>query len=187
MNDQFASSLLHFFKTIISPMILTQDPSILEIGSGEYSIFEETELEKKSIFALDLRIRTSRKAPSGISYIAGNIVESSELSENFYDLVFDSHCLHCLKSIEEQSDAIKNIYRVLKSDGIFASEIMVQPTKKKVFFPHRLVCEAREIEQMILNAGFKINYFVIVPQMNFYFDLDQGEIVCDMLRIIARK
>lgn len=187
MKEKFAPSLLSFFQKTVSNFLQIQNPRVLELGSGDHSIFEDTNLNKKYIEALDLRINLNSANTSGINYLKGDITETNFLNSNYYDLVFDSHCLHCLQSIKEQELALQNIYNLLKTDGIFAAEIMVQPSGNKVHFPKRLVRESIEIETLILNLGFKIRYFVIVPQMSFYFEHSEGEITCDMLRVVAKK
>ena len=187
MKENFTSSLLNFFQTAVLPLLSGHDFKILDLGSADYSLFEKTDLNKKLIEAIDLKIDTNQLRSSEIKYFIRNITESNSFKNNYYDLIFDSHCLHCLKSNEEQEIALKNIYSSLEMGGIFASEIMVQPSVNKVYFPSRVVREAIDLEKMIVNTGFKIIYFVIVPQMNFYFEANEGEIVCDMLRVIAKK
>lgn len=187
MADNFAPSLLKFFQNTVSNYLKIQSPRILEVGSGKYSIFEATDLNKQFIETIDLKNIENPKQTSGIKYLKGNISDRGILKTNFYDLIFDSHCLHCLHTIEEQELALKNIYNGLVADGIFASEIMVQPSHKKVIFPKRIVGESIEIENLILKTGFKIIYFVIVPKMSFYLEEGNGELVCDILRIIAKK
>ena len=187
MKEKFAPSLLSFFQKTVSNFLQIQNPRVLELGSGAHSIFEDTNLNKKLVEALDIRISMDGVNSSGIKYFKGDITETNLLNNNYYDLVFDSHCLHCLQSIKEQEIALQNIYNSLKTEGLFAAEIMVQPSGNKVHFPKRLVRESIDIETLILNSGFKIMYFVIVPQMSFYFEYSEGEIVCDMLRIVAKK
>lgn len=187
MKEKFAPSLLIFFQKTVFNFFQIQNPRILDIGSGNYSIFEDINLNKKLVEALDIRTSSDSKNSSEINYLKGDITKTNSLKNNFYDLVFDSHCLHCLQSIKEQELALQNIYNSLKTDGIFASEMMVQPSGNKVQFPKRIVRDSIDIETLILNSGFKIIYFTIVPQMSFYFEHSEGEIVCDMLRVIAKK
>lgn len=187
MKYNFAPSLLSFFQKTVSTYLPSIDLHVLDIGAGNFSLFENLATENKVVDALDLRIVENFQSENGITYIQGNIVDLSCIKNNFYDLVFDSHCLHCLRNAEEQESALVNIYNSLKPNGIFASEIMVQPSGNKVLFPMRLVRESIEIENLLTHSGFKIIYFVIVPQMSFYFEHDQGEVVCDMLRVVARK
>lgn len=187
MQKYFSPSLLSFFKNNIFHRLPKNNFNILDIGCGNYSIFEEVELEEMHVDAFDLVCNPSTFKTGKVSYSSGNILQSNARKYNYYDLVFDSHCFHCLKSNEEQEIAFGNIYQLLKMNGIFTAEIMVQPFSKKVLFPGRLVREVVDIEQLILNAGFKINYFVVLPNMHFYFETNKIEVDCDMLRIIITK
>jgi 2-polyprenyl-3-methyl-5-hydroxy-6-metoxy-1,4-benzoquinol methylase len=187
VKHNFAPSLISFFQKTVSTYLPLADLKILDIGAGNFSLFENLPPENNLVDALDIRIVENYRSENGISYFQGNIVDSSCLKNMFYDLVFDSHCLHCLKNRDDQEIALENIYNSLKLNGIFATEIMVQPSGNKVLFPMRQVGESIEIENLLTSSGFKIIYFVIVPRMSFYFEYDQGEIVCDMLRIVARK
>jgi hypothetical protein len=169
------------------PYLCGDSIHILDVGASDYSLFEETSLDHKLIDALDIKINSDHVGLTGISYFKGNITDQKILKNNFYDLVFDSHCLHCLKTNEEQMLALENIYSSLHKGGFFASEIMVQPYKNKVVFPQRNVREVRELETMILNTGFKIVYFIIVQEMCFSTDVNEREILCDLLRVVAIK
>jgi ubiquinone/menaquinone biosynthesis C-methylase UbiE len=187
VKEEFAPSLLNFFKELVSPRLLNREINVLDIGAGTYSIFEKTNLDKRLIETIDLKQDLVQINESPIKYLQGNITKLNCLKNNYYDLVFDSHCLHCLKTTDDQELALDNIYKSLRNDGLFATEMMVQPSKNNVYFPERLVNEALEIERLILNTGFKIIYFVIVPQLNFYYETGDREITCDMLRVLAKK
>jgi SAM-dependent methyltransferase len=182
-----APSLLEFFNNSVLPRLIASDTKVLDIGSGRYSLFETTKLDKKLIEAMDIAHSFEKRSNDGIKYFTGDITQKNSSKNNYYDLVFDSHCLHCLKSKNEQVKAVYNIYDSLVDGGIFASEIMVQPSSKTVFFPDRLIRNSFDLETMLRDCGFNISYFVIMPDMKFYFEHDHNEIECDMLRIIAKK
>ena len=186
MDVQFAPSLFTFYKNHVEPRLSSFEIQVLDLGAGQYSLFENTKLNKNLIEAIDI---THKKeiSISEITYTKADILQPKIFKNKYYDLIFDSHCLHCLGSTIEQNIAIANIYNSLKPDGLFASEIMVQPNKNNVFFPHRQVSEARELEQELVLNGFKIIYFVIAPQMHFYYHEGNNEITCDMLGVIAKK
>jgi hypothetical protein len=187
MQFPVAPSLLDFFNTNVLSCLLAKDVKVLEIGSGSSSLFEETKLNKNLIEAMDIIHASEVTSSSGIRYFKGDITKKNILKYNYYDLVFDSHCLHCLKSEKEQFQALQNILDSLLDGGVFASEIMVQPRHNMVFFPERLIRSAFDIEAMLRDCGFSIIYFVIMPDMKFYFEHNQNETECDMLRVIAKK
>lgn len=181
----FARSLLDFFQTSVAPRLMSNGPKVLDLGPGTRSIFEETALLKSNITALDFSDVAVEKANSstGINYILGDISEPGILKDHTFDLIFDSHCLHCLLDPKKREQAIINIYQALANEGLFCAEMMVQSPGKKADFPMKYVPDARTLEEEILGHGFKILYFMIVPGLAF---ANGGE-ECDLLRVIARK
>jgi len=185
VNIDYSQSLLSFLNDIVTQRLIFKTQRILDIGSGGYSIFEMSEISNKTIEAIDLKSYETKD--SKIQYAVEDITQKNAMRVKQYGLVFDSHCLHCLNSLHDQKLALKNIFSYMSVEGIFASEIMVQPSKAKVSFPQRTILEARDVENLLIESGFKIKYFIIVPQMSFYYEENGTEITCDMLRIIATK
>jgi SAM-dependent methyltransferase len=161
--------------------------NILDLGSSKCSIFEEINNLMYSVDGIDISNSVESFHFKNINYMYGDIRVSSYFKVNFYDLVFDSHCFHCLMTRYDQEIALKNIFNSLKSGGVFSAEIMVQPSSKKVTFPNRQILETIEIENLILSTGFSIVYFSIVTSNLFYTEVNGDEIECDMLRLIAKK
>ena len=185
LEARYSNSLLDFFKTDVLKH-LPIEAKILDIGSGSKSLFEEDlELSKKDITAIDFSSVAILKAQksSQIQYLEIDITVPNILGEYLYDLVFDSHCLHCITDKHEREYAFKNIYNSLKPSGIAAFEMMIIPFENSINFPGKYIVEARELEQEILTYGFKIKYFLIVR--NSFFEYKNSK--CDLIRIIIGK
>ena len=183
----YSDSLLKFFNESVDSR-LRSSSTILDLGAGAYSFFEDTHNLKAEVTALDFSHQAiAQAAKSSITYLHGSVTDSQFFPELAYDLVFDSHCLHCVIDIKERALAFKNIFLSLKEDGIFASEFMVQPIGRYVEIPYKIIKTARELEEEILSYGFKINYFMIVRDNVFESIVDGEEVKCDVLRVIARK
>jgi SAM-dependent methyltransferase len=187
VNKTLPSSLLIFFNFFVIKYLPSTHLKILDMGSRKDSIFEEVNNVMYSVDGLDIANSIDSFHSKNINYMYGDISISSYLKVNYYDLVFDSHCFHCLMNLSDQKNALKNIFNSLKSGGIFSAEIMVQPSGPKVTFPNRQILETIEIENLILFAGFSIVYFTIATSNLFYTEVSGEEIECDMLRIIAKK
>lgn len=175
-----------FFKKFIIEKInefQSLESKILEIGCGDYSIFEETKFQ--NVWALDISVDKIIDTPySQVRYLAGDILNFE--SNILYDCIVDSHLLHCLNDKNEHLIALKNIYQHLNDDGLFISETMVQPASDKVFFPKRLILETIEIEKELIEVGFKLKYFLISSDL--FFEEGSGlNKKCDLLRIVAQK
>lgn len=181
----YSISLLDFFKTEIKKRLPVR-PFILDIGSGSKSLFEEElGLDKKFITAVDFSPVAILKAKgnSEINYLEKDITQPESLGHDRFDLIFDSHCLHCITEQEQRKIAFKNVFDSLKNEGIAALEMMVAPSGKLVTLPGKYVIDAFELEQEILAYGFKIIYFKIVRDLVFESDNSK----CDLVRVIIRK
>ena len=184
----YSKSLYTFFDELVRPRILIDNPNVLDIGAGSYSIFEDCLNFKCKATAIDFSKEAIEHSPkSNIIYKEANLVDSKFFEESTYDLIFDSHCMNCIVEEEERLIAFNNIYRGLKIDGLFASELMVSPSGKYVSMPFKKIKSALELEQEIISNGFKILYFTISSENKFQMDVDGIEVQCDVLRIIGQK
>lgn len=186
-----SESFVSFFNDNIRPKLPEKKLNILDLGVGNYSFFEEIQNLNADIWAFDFSPCAIAKAPqSKIHYLMCDITDSSNFFLNFYDLIFDSHCLNCLITEDSRQKAFKNIYSGLALGGWFVSEMMVQPIGGDVLMPNKWVRKAHELEAELISYGFKIRYFMISKDFTFSNVLGGGnlsEVKCDMLKIMAQK
>lgn len=187
-KHSYSQSLLLFFEEIVRPRLGGNQLNILDIGAGNYSLFEDVQKLNAKITAIDFSQNAIDFAPqSSISYLQGDITDATFFSTANYDLLFDSHCLNCLTTEEQRDLAFKNIYLALVTGGIFASEMMIQPIGAHVSMPFKMIKSALELEQEIISHGFKIVYFMISRDSSFAMMVDGVETKCDVLKIVAQK
>jgi SAM-dependent methyltransferase len=180
----FEKSLSDFFNSQVS-FRLPKNPRILDLGPGSKSVFEETDLDQSLIAAVDFSAAAIElsKQHSQINYMLGDISSENAIASNRFDLIFDSHCLHCIVDPLKRSMSFQNIYQGLKEQGLFCSEMMVQPVGKTASMPFKFIPTARDLEQELIQNGFKIIYFMIVKELLFENDNEE----CDLLRVICQK
>lgn len=180
----YESSLLDFYKTIVKSRV-RKDPRVLDLGPGSKSIFEDLELDQSKITAIDFSQKAVELAlnNSAIDYRIGDITKKEDFPNENFDLIFDSHCLHCITEFDNRKNAFMNIHERLSDGGLFASEMMVQKNRILVNMPFKHVPDAFDLEKEILDYGFKIEYFLIGRGLSF--SNDHGE--CDVLRVVCRK
>jgi SAM-dependent methyltransferase len=187
----YSKSLLNFYEEIVSLKINSKQAlKILDIGSGHYSIFEDVKDLNADMTAMDFSQTAIAQSPkSKIKYLLGDISETKFFKDklNYYSLIFDSHCLNCITSPRDRQVAFQNIYFALKPEGIFATELMVQPIGQNVVMPFKMIKTANELEAEIISYGFKINYFMISKENSFGTLVNGVEVTCDVLRVIAKK
>jgi len=187
-KHSYSQSLLHFFEEIVRPRLAANQLSILDMGAGNYSLFEDLQKFNAKITAIDFSKNAIKNAPqTSINYLEGDITDSTFFSAAKYDLIFDSHCLNCLTTEEQRDLAFKNIYLALATGGIFASEMMIQPIGAQVSMPFKMIKSALELEQEIISHGFKIVYFMISRDSSFATMVDGVETKCDVVKIVAQK
>lgn len=181
----YSESLLKFFESSVRSR-LSEAPFILDLGCGSKSIFEDTDIPESNITAIDFSLVAIAKAevlPSEILYKEVDLSTPDILEKEHYDLIFDSHCLHCITDESQRRAAFMNIHKALKADGLFCAEMMVSPAGKSIKLANKYVVDARALEEEILGHGFKIIYFLIVRDL--VFGSDNGD--CDLIRVICRK
>jgi 2-polyprenyl-3-methyl-5-hydroxy-6-metoxy-1,4-benzoquinol methylase len=181
-STKYSLSLLDFYKTCVSDKII-KNSSVLELGCGNYSIFEDVTDNFLDITAIDFSKVAIENAPkSKVEYRQISVTDSSFFEESKFDLIFDSHCLNCIPS-EDFFGVLTNIFGSLKPNGIFASELMVQPDRFKIVSPNKTIYDCREVEMKLIEIGLKINYFIVSTSCNFEVD----GMKVDLLRFVARK
>jgi len=152
-----------------------------ELGSGPYSLFEVGEELipglgfKNDLMAFDLSNSAIESSPSEkIKYKVQDITKGLPLGP--YAFILDGHFLHCLSSLPELFQTLGMIFNALKPGGLFAGEVMM--AHKNLSFDHdlfydfdtnvlsfegrplRVILWAHEWEQLFIEAGFKIEFFI---------------------------
>jgi SAM-dependent methyltransferase len=187
-EHSYSKSLYTFFEENVRPRLILDDLKILDLGSGYFSLFEDITNLSADVTAIDFSsLAIAKASKSKITYKEVNIVENTFFNEAKYDLVFDSHCLNCIANEDDRDNAFKNIYSALKTGGIFASELMIQPETGAVSMPFKMIKTAVELEQEIISHGFRILYFSVSSESGFASVIEGKEVKCDLLKLIAQK
>ena len=188
----YSKSLLDFFEGIVRLKLNSdQQTKILDIGSGHFSLFEDIKNLNADVTAIDFSITAIAQSPkSTINYLVADICDAKFFSNNNaqnFNLLFDSHCLNCLLDEDLRGAAFSNIYQALAVDGLFVSELMVQPIGSKVAMPFKMIKTSIELEEEFISHGFKIIYFMLSKSGGFTNVTDGIEVNCDLLRVMATK
>ncbi len=120
-----------------------------------------------------------------VTTVTGDVtLPDLELSQKF-DLIVDSHLLHCLTEDPERSSYFRLVRDHLKPEGIFLAETMVH--RKKIFIPDgfmldeknvlwqmfgnwtpvRRILDSLDLEKELKDTGFQIVYFYYYGQYGF--------------------
>ncbi len=126
-----------------------------------------------------------------------------------FDVIVDSHLLHCISLDPDRASYFKFILDHLEDDGIFVAETMVH--RKKIFIPDgfmldgknvlwqrlgnwvpvRKIIDSLDLETELQSVGFKISYFYYYGQFGFvphrnFLDLPT-EILPAAVRMVVQK
>lgn len=183
---------------------------ILETGCGIGSVLERS-TEHFNLLGLDyikkaIDMANSRQLGERFQFLEGDVAKMNWQKE--FDLIIDSHCLHCLIKKEDRKKYFKGVKKALAPQGIFTFESMVAHNEMnfsdyflyledertllkqigKDVVPVRKILPAKEIEKELLNEGFKIIYFTVVMGKKVIPDSKRETSVKedpDLLRVIC--
>ena len=129
MGHFYSRSLFDFFEKIVRPRLFNSDLKILELGSGNYSFFEDVLNLNAEITAIDYSSAAIESAVSSkINYQEINVLDSNFFISAKYDLIYDSHCINCIEIDDERNIAFKNIYSAaslsVQRDAVAAAEVV---------------------------------------------------------------
>jgi SAM-dependent methyltransferase len=216
---QSSKGLFHFVeesKSRFLPDLPWSGLNCLEMGSGLGGLslhfarlganitlvdFSPTALKQaESIFALEGLTPKTIEADLGLP---------NDSIDQKYDLILDSHLLHCITSAPERSSYFKLISDALTDRGIFVAETMVH--RKKLFVPDgfmfdqnyvlwqmfgewkpvRKIPDSLDLEKEIIEAGLNISYFYYYGQFSFvphrkFMDIP-AEVLPASVRMVLQK
>ncbi len=216
---QSTKGLLHFVeesKNRFLPDLSWQGLKVIEMGSGLGGLslhlarlgadvtlvdFSETALiQAEKIFSLEGFQPRLIQADVGLP--------GEEINQKF-DLILDSHLLHCITSAPERSSYFKLIDDLLSAKGLFVAETMVH--RKKLFVPDgfmfdqnyvlwqmfgdwkpvRKIPDSLDLEKEINEAGLNISYFYYYGQFSFvphrkFMDIP-AEVLPASVRMVLQK
>ena len=197
--------------------LMTVKPTkLLEVGSSSYSVLSQivkSELDgganliciDNDSSAIDLGSRLNPET----KFVALNALNIQEIDEVF-DLILDSHMIHCLESISQVKNYLLRSNSVLSQNGIMIIETMIANNEFFVenkswiveSFPgnfsiveragvgRRVVFEQLFLEDLVKECGFEISYLYFVNGNRFVFDGNRDNAVSsdpDAIQLVLKK
>ncbi len=157
--EQKPSSIIEFLKQDVLSRVPISDDGFchaLDVGCGTRVVFDhlnEPPFKAKGIDISNSAIELARKSDSKAEYECMDISKLEE--EQKYDLIVDSHCLHCLIGDEQRSLALQNIYNALKPGGVFALETMTEHKKMEFEENYHFDLNTKVLHRHVTNAQFE--------------------------------
>lgn len=201
MNNLYAKFILTRFYDLTTA-------KVLELGVGDSSCFCDfieserfscvnytgVDIEERSISVQQEKLYTTQ-----VRFLVFDFSRPITQSKVSFNLVIDSHLLHCLISRKDQLNYLRNIYKNLdKDNGRAFFEVMVESKnfekKYESFMSGRIFnkgAQARyffntyELESLLVEAGFEIEYFCVESKYQFHLN-DVFDICIDLVRAQVR-
>lgn len=181
------ASLVQFLNDVVIKKTMANCEQALELGVGLKSALFDSRLRDQinEISLLDFSetaiAKLAERYPQATLYQINVGVE--DLGVEYFDLIIDAHCFHCIVDEEQRKMAFRSVYDALKPNGIFCGQMMIGKGDR-VLSTSRFTPEARELEEEILKSGLSLEYFVIVSDLHYEL-LDKTKV--ELVRFIARK
>lgn len=174
------------------PGVDWQGLKVLETGSGRGGVGLELARLGADVTLVDFSpsaLEQAKKifASQGLSVttVVGDVGLPDVPLEGKFDIIVDSHLLHCLTGNPERSSYLKLVKDHLTDRGIFVAETMVH--RKKLFIPDgfmfdqnftlwqmfgewkpvRKILDSLDLENELISSGLHISYFYYYGQYGF--------------------
>lgn len=160
--------------------------SVIEFGCGLNPIIANDDIE--DYLGVDISISTTEinRLQYSNEFICADLTSSLDLNRQ-YDLLIDSHLLHCLTSAEDRRKYYQNILSCMGENSSFILEVacfhsdvkfpfdymfdgelvfkMDQKLAEKYYqdglYPYRWLPNETVVENELINSGFAIDYMMI--------------------------
>lgn len=165
---------------------------ILELGSGRGGLGLLLARLGANVTLVDFSATAIQQAETmfqeegfTVTTLVADVTHPDVKFQNQFDIIVDSHLLHCLTDDPDRASYYGLVMDHLKPDGIFVAETMVH--RKKLFIPDgfmfdqrnvlwqmfgkwtavRRILDSLDLEQEILSTGFHITFFNYYGQFGF--------------------
>jgi 2-polyprenyl-3-methyl-5-hydroxy-6-metoxy-1,4-benzoquinol methylase len=184
-------SLINFYKSY-SEQFDFSPSNVLDCGCGIGGMsyfFRSLGLEVKGVDISEVAISIAntfdefKRLP--VDFKVADLGEKIELNKS-YDLIFDSHLLHCITNSDQRGQYYRNVQSHMHKNSHFLIETMVfdrgidfpidyyfdessnlNQKIKESYHPVRKLLSPKEVEEELLANGFKINYLYYHNELSF--------------------
>lgn len=191
------STLAKFVELVISHFELDYklpNFDVIELGSGLAALSLDLASKVKSMHAVDISpiaiamaSQLARMKNQQIQFTCADVTTSKGLEiEHRFDLLIDSHLLHCLCTKSERRNYFSSLKSLMKEDSRvlietmtfqrsmqfpigyeFTQENILLKSINDVYVPIRAIYDSREIESEVKENGLKIDYLYYHNELSF--------------------
>lgn len=173
---EISEAVLEQYKELLQHDSVPKSGRLLELGCGAGNLsvgFAQLGYQVTGVDIAPSAVEWARERAKDqqltIDFLVDNVVELTQLKLNDFDLVIDSHCLHCIIG-DDRRRFFATVQRTLKPGAVFVVNTMCQNERSheiQGFQPEsgltvhgdiatRYVGKREDIEAELKAAGFKI-------------------------------
>jgi ubiquinone/menaquinone biosynthesis C-methylase UbiE len=131
-DSEYANFKTHIEK-ILAHGIAPTSGRLLELGCGAGNMtlwFANKGYEVSGVdispTAIEWAEENAREMKLAGKFCVGNVTDLAEYPDDYFDFIFDGHCLHCIIH-EDRGRMSSSVHRVLKPGGYFLVDTMSAP------------------------------------------------------------
>jgi SAM-dependent methyltransferase len=187
------------------------DLRVLETGSGRGGVGLQLARLGAQVTLLDFSPSALAQAEKvfalenlSVKAVVGDVARPDVMLEEKFDIIVDSHLLHCLTEDPDRVSYYRLIQDSLVSDGIFVCESMVHRKKLNIpdgfmfdqrnvlwqmfgkWTPIRRILDSYDLENELKSCDFDIKYFIYYGQFAFVPHKDFMDIPSEVLPAAVR-
>ncbi|MDD3050969.1 MAG: class I SAM-dependent methyltransferase [Candidatus Cloacimonetes bacterium] len=187
-------------ETLLQQVDISKESTFLELGCGAGNMtfwFAEKGYRTYGVDISPTAIAWAKdeaeKRNLLIDFNVGNVLKLEEFSDNFFDVVFDGHCFHCIIGVDRYN-LLSEAYRILKPGGYLIINSMCGEVTQV-----EMLKNFDEKSRCIINENFASRYIGLpesilgeIRDCNFdiifhHVQNREDERECDDLMVLAAK
>jgi cyclopropane fatty-acyl-phospholipid synthase-like methyltransferase len=165
-NDRLAKGVEQIARILAHPSV-PRTGNALELGCGEGNFCRLLAQQGYHVTGIDISSVAIRWAheknasyQTNIRYVHGDLSQSNFHLSDFFDVIVDGNCLHCILA-EHRSTFLRNVHARLAEKGIFfISSLCSQDTKTHIMLrdgePYRHIPTSDTLHNEVRQAGFEV-------------------------------
>ncbi|MEJ2619936.1 MAG: class I SAM-dependent methyltransferase [Candidatus Thiodiazotropha sp.] len=153
-------------ERILAKSYVPKSGKVLDLGCGEGHLSRLLAAHGYLVTGVDVSetaIAWALEKEAGkrtVTYIRGNLCQSGVLAGEFFDLIVDGNCLHCILG-DDRPLFLRNVLRLLSYDGVFfvsslCSKDDLSVTLMHMGYPYRYVPSRDRLLFELENSGFQV-------------------------------
>lgn len=150
---------LNFTNKILKDSTDIKDEPILDLGCGTGIIAKTLNKYSKNVFGIDISdkmIAKARETSKNIKFIIANCLDTP-FPDNYFKVIASRGILISHVGNRFNEDLVKEVHRILKSNGYFITDFLVNVGKKEIKIKkNKALFSKNKIRKLLEQNGFRV-------------------------------